>query len=77
MTKKQMAETKAQMIAAHEALLAVARTERTIEARDAVVRSSAALSAWIMVNDPPKLKRPSNRAGLRQQAEHRAVWARR
>jgi hypothetical protein len=64
---------KATFTAAYEAALAEARANPTAQAREAAKQASAALSAWVIANEPAKgpgpLKHRGNAAGKRQYRE--------
>jgi len=65
-------KTKAALIAANQAASALAAAVPSAKNRRAAVEASAALSAWIAENDPPKRRGYASRAGKRQAAERRS-----
>lgn len=70
MTKEQ---TKAALVAKAGAALAIARQFPSAKSKEAAVKASAELSAWVAANDPPKARGMASRAGARQAAERRAL----
>ncbi len=67
--KTALKTTKEALIKKFEDAKANAAARPSSEARAAVVKASAELSAWIMQNDPPKVSGYASRAGIRQYKE--------